>query len=390
MTDTLAVSRKPYVRDPFTWLAYFMLGYFSYLQAGLGPAMPFLREELGLSFTVAGLHITMLAFGMIIAGLTGTRLVRRFGRAAIFWGGGAGMAVGALLVTVGHSPVVTIAGGLVMGIFGTYLLNLVPATLADRHGTNRATAVTEANVAAVAAAVLPPIVIGLFAGTAITWRGAFWLPGLVFIGAWLAFHQIPLPQQVGAGSSTATDHAAPLPRQFWVVFVVIVLVVSAEWSIVAWSAEFLAGPVGLDTALASGLMSAYFLAMVIGRFVGSRLTRHLPSRTILPGAVLLALGGFLLQWLGAVAPVNVIGLFVCGLGVANLFPQSLAWITTLAGDQTDRAGALVSLAAGLAILVAPQILGSAADVIGIKQAMGLVVVILLAALGGILMARRGE
>lgn len=33
-----------FVRDRFTWLAYIMLGYFAYLQAALGPALPFLRR----------------------------------------------------------------------------------------------------------------------------------------------------------------------------------------------------------------------------------------------------------------------------------------------------------------------------------------------------------
>ncbi len=386
MTHPQLVARPTYTRDNFTWLAYFTLAYFAYMQAALGPVMPFLREELALNYTLAGLHITLLAAGMIFSGITGPAVVRRFGRTAVFWGGSGGMGLGGLLLVLGRTPVFTIAGALVMGIFGTYMLNLIPATLADRHGPNRATAVTESNVVASAATVLPPILIGLFAATAITWRGVYWAAMIAWVVAALLARRIPIPAPVnGRGLD---GRPAQMPRQFWFVFGVLVLVVSAEWSIVAWSADFLAGPVGLDTALASSLMSAYFLAMVIGRFVGSRLTRRLSSETLLPGALGLALAGFLLQWLGPAAPLNVIGLFVCGLGVANLFPMALAWATTIAGDQTDRAGALVSLAAGLAILSAPQVLGAAADVVGIGQAMGLIVVILLVALGAVMLARR--
>jgi MFS family permease len=68
----------PFVRDRFTLLAYFMLGYFAYLQAALGPAVPFLRAELGLSYTIAGLHFSALAIGMILAGLTGAELAARW------------------------------------------------------------------------------------------------------------------------------------------------------------------------------------------------------------------------------------------------------------------------------------------------------------------------
>jgi len=297
------------------------------------------------------------------------------------------MAAGALLLVTGRAPAVTIGGALVMGLFGTYLLNMIPATLADLHGANRATAVTEANVAASAATALAPVVIGLLAGTAITWRGVFWLGAIVWAVTALVAHRIALPAPAIAGGRAV---GGPLPRRFWLVWAMIVLLVAAEWSIVAWSADFMAGPVGLERALASGLMSAYFVAMVIGRFIGSRLTRRMETSDLLPAVLGLALGGFLLFWLARTPALNIVGLFTAGLGVANLFPLSLAWATTIAGDQTDRASALISLAAGLAILIAPQLLGTTADAIGIARAMGLVAVLQLAAGGVMLAARRGK
>ncbi len=381
-----AITRAPFLRDRYTWLAYGMLAYFAYLQAALGPVMPFLRAELGLNFTLAGLHISAMATGMIFAGLTGAAVAARLGRPTVFWGGGGGMAAGALLLIVGASPVVTIGGALIMGVFGTYLLNMIPATLADLHGANRATAVTEANVAASLASALPPIVIGLLAGTAITWRGAFWLGVVAWAATLLLARRIALPAPVLTISRAASG---ALPRRFWLVWAMIVLLVAAEWSVVAWSADFMAGPIGLDRALASGLMTAFFGAMVIGRFIGSRLTRRMDTATLLPLVLVLGISGFLLFWLARTPALNVIGLFAAGLGVANLFPLSLAWATTIAGDQTDRASALISLAAGLAILIAPQTLGAAADAIGLARAMGLVAILQLAA-GGVMIAARRE
>ncbi len=385
MATPAAITRAPYLRDRYTWLAYGMLAYFAYMQAALGPIMPFLRAELDLSYTLAGLHISAMATGMILAGATGAALAARLGRPAIFWGGGGGMAAGALLLISGQTPVVTIGGALVMGLFGTYLLNMIPATLADLHGANRATAVTEANVAASAATALAPVVIGLLAGTVITWRGVFWLGIAVWAVTALLAHRIALPAPVIARGEAGRG---PLPRRFWLVWIMIVLLVAAEWSVVAWSADFMAGPIGLERAVASGLMSAFFVAMVIGRFIGSRLTRRMETAHLLPGILGLALGGFLLFWLVRIPVLNVIGLFAAGLGTANLFPLSLAWATTIAGDQTDRASALISLAAGLAILGAPQVLGTTADAIGIARAMGLVAALLLAAGGVMIVARR--
>ena len=93
-----------FTRDRFTWLAYAMLAYYAYLQAGLGPLMPFLRQELGLSYTLGGLHLSAFALGMFSAGVTGAALAARFGRRLLFWGGAAGMAGGALLLVMRSPP----------------------------------------------------------------------------------------------------------------------------------------------------------------------------------------------------------------------------------------------------------------------------------------------
>ena len=54
-----------------------------YLLSGLGLLMPSLREELGLSYTIASLHFSAFAGGMILAGLIGNLVVRRYGRRTV-------------------------------------------------------------------------------------------------------------------------------------------------------------------------------------------------------------------------------------------------------------------------------------------------------------------
>jgi hypothetical protein len=49
-----------------------------------------------------------------------------------------------------------------MGLLGSLQLVLLPAILADRHGEQRAVAVTESNVLASAFALLTPLAVGAF------------------------------------------------------------------------------------------------------------------------------------------------------------------------------------------------------------------------------------
>ncbi|HXV41699.1 MAG TPA: MFS transporter [Anaerolineae bacterium] len=126
-------SPATFVRDRFTWMAYFLLAYFAFTQAALGSLMPFLRTELKLNYTVAGLHLSAFALGMIVAGLTTDRLAQRWGRQAVFWGGGFGMALGALGLTLTSRPALTITSIFGMGFLGTLMLILIQTTLSDRH-----------------------------------------------------------------------------------------------------------------------------------------------------------------------------------------------------------------------------------------------------------------
>ena len=59
------------VRDRATWALYAAVALFACLETGLGPAMPFVRDGLHLSHTIASLHFSAFAAGAIVAGAVG-------------------------------------------------------------------------------------------------------------------------------------------------------------------------------------------------------------------------------------------------------------------------------------------------------------------------------
>jgi len=66
------------------------------------------------------------------------------------------------------------------------------------------------------------------------------------------------------------------------------------------------------------------------------------------------------------------GLFITGLGIANLFPLSLALTLAAAPGRTDAANARAQLLGGLVVIAAPFLLGSLADNLGLTAAFGTV------------------
>ncbi len=377
----------PFVRDRYTLLAYAMLGYFAYLQAAPGVAMPLLRDDLDLSYTVGGMHISALALGMVLAGLSADRVVARWGRRNVFWGGGAGMAVGALLLVTGPHAAFTIAGMFIMGLLGTALLATVQSGLADRHGADRAIALTESNVVAAAITILPPLLVGGFERIGIGWRGAFVAMVLAWGAAFLTQRSTPIPaSHPRKNVSGGTDRA--LPPIFWLYWLGLVLGVATEWSVIAWSADFLVDVGDLRKADASLVMTLFFLAMTLGRALGSYLTRRMDVVRLLFATMSVGLAGYVMLWLVPVTGLMIAGLFVTGLGIANMFPFLLSITVGTAPEQSDVASSRITLGAGLAILLAPQILGTAADQTGIQTAYGLVFGLFVLAMIVVTVARR--
>ena len=72
--------------------------------------------------------------------------------------------------------------------------------------------------------------------------------------------------------------------------------------------------------------------------------------------------GFPLYWLSTIPALNLLGLFIAGLGVANLFPLTLSVAVGVAADQANKASARVALAGGLAGFLTVGLLGSTLDV----------------------------
>jgi MFS family permease len=380
--------QEQFVRYPLTWATYALVGYFAYLETVLGPLMPFLRAEQGFSYSVASLHFSAFALGAVPVGFFGERVAGRWGRRASLWGGGAGMAAGALLLGASPMPAGTILGAFVMGICGGLLLITTQAILADKYGEWSAVAITESNVAASACAILASLAVGGFAAVGLGWRAALIPPVAVLVLLAIRFVNEPLGRARAHEESASDKAPSALPMRFWVYFGILYLGVAVEWCVAYWGADFLENGVGLQRSAAATALSVFFVAMLTGRVLGSRLARKLSGAILLLVTLCVAFAGFPLFWLSAVPALSLLGLFIVGLGVGSVYPLAIAVGVAAAPGRTDMATARLGLAGGGAILTAPFVLGAFADRVGIERAYGIVVPLLLAAVALALVALR--
>jgi fucose permease len=371
-------STQSFVRDRLTWLAYAMLAYIGFSQSILGPLMPFLRSELRLNFTRGGFLPAMLATGLIVSGLTGDWLVRKRSRRAVFWSGAILLGVCVILLGLSHRFELALIAVFGMGFGSSLTQVMIQALLSDRHVERRAIALTEANVAASLSTTLTPLVIGTLQTTGIGWRAVPVLVILFLALLALIFSRQPIPERAAA-QVQAPETNGRLPVSFWLYWIVLFFIVSVEMSMVVWATDFLDSVAGLSRTAAVLAFSAFPAAMLIGRIAGSRLTRDWSSLTLLMIALGITLIGFPLFWLARLPALNILGLFLTGLGIANQYPLTLSIAIGLAAEQSNKASARVSMGVGVALLTAPLLLGWLADRLSLQTAYGLVVVLMIVA-----------
>lgn len=365
---TVSTWRQPFVRDRFTVLSYALLASFCYLQSSPGPLVPFLHAEMHLNYTIDSLHMSAIALGAIVAGLLADRVAARWGRRLTFWGGALGLLVGALLLLFSHHPALSIFSMFIIGLLGAFLMVTIQAALSDHHGEHRATAITEANMIASLGAGLAPIFLGGMILLGAGWRGMLFVPMVIVLLLALSFFKVPVPEARTFARKQEASGRVKVPGAFWLYWLAMVMGVAAEWSVSFWGSGYLINVVGIERTSATTLMSLFFLAAVIGRFIGSHLTRRIAVERLLLPVLIVATLGFTLFWLGPSAPLHVIGLFVAGLGICNLFPFTFSASANRIPLYADLASARAALGGGIAMFFSPLVLGRLADVIGLWRA----------------------
>ncbi|GCF08732.1 MFS transporter [Dictyobacter arantiisoli] len=381
MKDQIITSRqRSFMRDRFTWLAYALLACYAYLQNSPGLLVPFIHADMHLDYTVDSMHLSSLALGGIIAGLIGAPVTARWGRQAVLWGGALGMLFGAGIVFISHYPIVSITGMFVIGFLGALVGMTVQSTLSDHHGQFRAVAIVEANMLASLGAGIAPLLLGGLVVLGFGWRSMLFLPVLVVVLLVLFNVRIPVPEAPQSMDSrpgqrsTLPRERVKLPGAFWLYWIAMVAGIAGEWGVSFWGANYMISVVGMPKATAASLMTLFFLASVIGRLIASRLTRRIAAERLILPMLGIAIFGFLLFWLGSTVVLHISGLFVAGLGIANLFPLNYSAAANRIPQYADIASARATVGGGIAMFVCPLILGRLGDMLGLRIAFSVIFV----------------
>jgi MFS family permease len=231
----------------------------------------------------------------------------------------------------------------------------------------------------------------LFLDTAIGWRRAYRVTGMLCFPAAAAFALLRMPRKTHAGEQRVRTRTLLGSPVFLLMGAVIFLAGASELGPAQWLPAFVeraaqdsqgAGAWGRAlTRLAGGPkkvgilgLSLYAGAMLAGRAAASRLAARVRPTTVLAGGAFLVGLGLALAAASPNVLASILFLAASGLGVSCLWPTTLA----IAGDRFPSGGAtmfaILPVLGNTGGLLSPMVIGFVAKATSLRLGMGILAV----------------
>ena len=354
------------VRDRFFWQVAFQAVALNLFLGGFGPSQGLLREDQGTTGAQAGLHGTALGIAAILAGSLNSRMAHRFGRVKLSWLGLALFCAGLSAFILFPTYPTTLISILITG-FGTSTVINNGLTMLNRHaGAKAALTISQANAVASVGFIAGTLLIGTIA----THYPDKWRLGLFLVVPFSLYIYFFVRDKtyVDQVFEENSHQRGKMSFKFWISWIGFIACIGSEFATAFWAASLFKDRVGGTSASATTVMLAYGIGMALGRwYVGQILFKlHLDQQLLT--VIGIQFIGFAIFWFSHIYVVSVFGLFLIGVGLSTQFALASLRLIYLSDGRPDQAIGLSSLAAGIAIALAPLALGLLDDQFGISRA----------------------
>lgn len=402
-------------RDRFTLTLDGVFVTWGWLLYSFNPSVPLLAAELGVSNAQAGLHGTAMAVGAVLAAAVTPWAVLRVGRRSALVGACVLLAAGIGLLVSGRTLPVTLTGMVVVALGGNVAISAAQAGLVLHHGRTASAAVTEANGVGSGVGLLGPLAVGACVAAGWGWRPAVAVTAVLALATAVAVRLLrtegalgrpgargragaraggdvsradPLdpvapggPAATGAQDAGRAPGAARAVRASRWFLVTVVAALALENATTYWATDLVRDRTGAGAGIATATTAGLVAGMTLIRFVVGPLSLRVSPARLLAASFAVAVAGWAVLWTATTAPVALAGLFLAGLGYGAQYPLGIALLLGASGGATDAAQARATVGGGVAIGLAPFLLGALADAVGSHTAF--LVVPVLAVVGGV-------
>lgn len=354
--------------------------------ASLLPWYPTLKDQWQLADALFGLLVACFAAGSLLSTALPAWAERRFGPRATVLAGTLVLAVAAAAVGVAPGAWAFAFILLVFGVFDAVVdvsQNVIGVRVQDALGRSILSSLHACwSLGAVvgSAAAIWAATSGVGVTTHLTVAAAV-IAAAVVLAAWLV-GPLPRPALAVGDPGNAAARRVPLTRILWLSLPV--ALVAGSGTVVEdvannWAGLAAVSFAGVPLPQAGVALTVVLSAQMIGRFTGDMLINRFGRAVVArAGGLFIAAGGVFVIFAHESAPLYA-GLALAGFGCATLVPSAYAAAATLPGLRPSDGVTAVSWLMRVGFLAASPVIGLIAEWSGLRVALGVLVVVGVAA-----------
>jgi len=350
----------------------------------LGPSVPAIVHDLGISYTQAGLLFTLLSLGSLFGsslGAIASDYMNRKRILVLFCGLFAGG-----LVSMGVAPgyVALCITVFVFSLFGSPLGSIGQSVMLDMYPTKRGRYLSLQTLFGAIGNFIAPLLVAVNIAGGLTWRWPFLQTAALVLLLTTIMSLVKIPNSSAERSSRAPLASIMRNPNMVIASVLVFFYVAVDLGFSYWLAEYFNTELGVSLRLSSATVSLFLVGVMSSRLATSWLVKQIATKTILLSSLSLASVALLTFLL--VPSVGVKAALACiyGVGIGPVFPLMVAKASEEYPRQSGAVTGLLFGSMSLGGMVFPLLLGILATTIGIERSYLLSLSILILILGGTL------
>ncbi|MBT3275368.1 MAG: MFS transporter [Spirochaetales bacterium] len=332
----------------------------------LGPSIPAIVEDLGITYGQAGLFFTMLSLGSLFGTFFGALASDYLNRKYLFLTCTIILLAG--LAGVGFVPGYT--GMLVIiflfSLFGSPIGAIGQSIMLHMYPEKREKYVSLQTTFAALGSFLAPLLITLNFAIGLNWRWPFIQTAGIALLLALAVFSSRIP--------AAAERKTHLPlktifanSQVRICAILIFLSISLDIGFSYWLAEYFASELHVSLGLSSAVVGIYLAGIITGRLLVPLYLRRMKGYQAIQRSLILAAAAMVLFLTIPNSGVKAVLCYFYGLGIAPLFPLMMARGASAYPDQPGAVTGFLFGAMSLGGMVFPLLLGFLAERFGIER-----------------------
>ena len=346
----------------------------------LGPSIPGIIMDFGISYIKAGLFFTMLSLGSLIGTPLGGFASDYLNRKILF--SCIALVLSAGLVCVGLAPSYSLSLLFIflMSLAGSPAGAVGQSIMLDMFPEKRERFLALQTLFAALGSFIAPLLVAMNYSVELSWRWAFIETAGIAILFLAAILLVPIPAARVKQPDRKKLSSILSNRGLLISAVLIFFYMALDIGFSYWLAEYFKSELQASMKIASAGVSIFLAGLIAGRLITSRLLRVLKSTRIMQYGLVLALISLTLFLIVPFNSVKVASILLYGLGISPVFPLLMARGTAIFPDQPGMVSGIMYACVSLGGMVFPLVIGAVASAMDIRHSYFLIGFIVLAML----------